>query len=251
MSLRHNFELSYILAKIGFVLRNEGTWLGIFWYLLAPFLTFLLLFAIFFDRLGHQIPNYAVYLFLGIILFNFFQKITGESIAIIRSNSGIIKSMNFSRESLVGAVVLKTLFSHFFEVLLLCLFLIYFKISLIGLIFYPLILLFFLIFSFGISLVLSSLSIYFVDLGNVWEFASKLIWFGTPVFYSIGGQTTLIYLNLFNPMYYFITITREVLIYNTLPELWMMGVALFYSLFYLLIGLFMFNKLKIKFAELI
>jgi lipopolysaccharide transport system permease protein len=251
MSLKNDFELSFILAKIGFVLRNEGTWLGIFWYILAPILTFLLLFVIFFDRLGKQIPDYAVYLFLGIILFNFFQKITSESIAIIRFNSGIIKSMNFSRESLVGSVILKALFSHVFEIVLLSLFLIYFKIPLIGLIFYPLILILLLIFSFGISLILSSLGIYFFDLGNVWEFASKLIWFGTPIFYSIRGQTTLFHINLFNPMYYFITITREILIYNALPELWMIGITLFYSLTSLLIGLFVFNKLKIKFAELI
>jgi len=245
------FDLSLSLAKAGFKLKNEGTWLGILWYLLAPMMIFLLLLGIFTDRLGQNIPNYPLYLLLGILMFNFFQKITSESIIAIKGNFGLIKSLNFPRESLVGAIILKSLFSHFFEIIILLVFLLAFKIPIKMMIFYPGILFFLVLFLFGFALILSSLTVYFIDLNNIWVFVSRLIWFATPIFYSIGGQTRLYYLNLINPMYYFITISRDIIIYSKVPELWMIMSALFFTLLSLLLGLFIFNKLKIKFAEYI
>ena len=251
-SFKNFWQLSLTLAKAGFKLKNEGSYLGIFWYLLNPLLTFGLLLLIFTDRLGSNIPNYPLYLLLGIIIFNFFQKATTESTkTIIKEHRGIIKSIDFSKESLVSSIVLKTLFSHLFEIFLFVIFILIFKGSLAGLIFYPIILIFFCFFVFGICLIFASLTVYFIDLENIWVFASKLIWLGTPIFYAIGGQTRLFYVNLLNPMYYFITIAREIIIYARMPELWMLFGMITYSLLFLLIGLLIFNKLKIKFAEMI
>ena len=249
--IKNTLELSLVLAKAGFKLRNEGTWLGILWYLLAPVLTFLLMLGIFKDRLGADIPNYPLYLLLGIILFNYFQKISDESIKIIRTNSRIIKSINFPKESLIGSVIMKTFFSHIFEILILIIFLVYFRIPVKTMIFYPLILVFLSIFSFGVSLILASFETYFFDLDNIWRFAAKLIWLGTPIFYAIGGQTRLFYINLFNPMFYFITVARDLIIYAKVPTTWMMAGIVGYSLLALILGLFIFNRLKTRFAEII
>jgi len=185
-------------------------------------------------------------------MFNFFQQATIESTKVITQEySGVIKSIDFSRESLVGSIVLKTFFSHLFEIILLVVFVLIFRGSLVGLIFYPVIIIVFCFFVFGVCLIFASLTVYFVDLENIWVFVSKLIWLGTPIFYEIGGQTRLFYINLLNPMYYFITIAREIIIYTKIPELWMIFGAIGYSLLFLLIGLLIFNKLKIKFAEMI
>ena len=101
------------------------------------------------------------------------------------------------------------------------------------------------------SLALSAITVYFVDLENVWLFASQLLWFGTPIFYAIEGQNRLMTVNLFNPMYYFITIARDLIIYNKMSELWMIGGMLGFTFLSLVIGLIVFNKLKHKFAEMI
>lgn len=249
--LRNRFELSLALAKAKFIERNEGSYLGILWYLLNPLLLFLLLLLVFSDRVGGRIPGYPLYLLLGIILFNFFQRTTIDSTKVMRENRWLIKSINFPRESLVNAIVLRTFFSHIFEVILFVVVALLLKNSITGIIFYPLILLFFYIFIFGTSLILSSLTVYFIDLENVWTFVSRLIWLGTPIFYAIGGQTRLDFISMFNPMYYFITISREVLVYGKIPQLWMIKGAVGFSLLFLAIGLLIFNKLKPKFSELI
>ncbi len=242
--------LSLAIAKAEFKLKNEGSYLGIFWYLFNPLLTFLLLFAVFFDRLGKDIPNYPLYLLLGIVIFNFFQQITTEATKVIRENNWIIKSIKFPYEALIGSIVLKTLFSHIFEIVVLILFLFFFKIPTANFIFYPIILCFLSIFVFGAALILSSLTVYFIDLSNIWVFVSRLIWLGTPIFYAIGAQKRLFFINLFNPMYYFITIARELIIYTRVPKLWLILGAIGYSLLFSLVGLSIFNKLKTKFAEM-
>jgi ABC-type polysaccharide/polyol phosphate export permease len=94
-------------------------------------------------------------------------------------------------------------------------------------------------------------AVYISDIENIWSFASKLIWFGTPIFYSVEGQQNLFYLNLLNPMYYYITVSRDFLIYQKVSDFWLIGGCIIYSLLFLIFGFFIFKKLKHKFAEMI
>jgi ABC-type polysaccharide/polyol phosphate export permease len=250
--IRRILGLSLVLAKAEFKLRNEGSYLGILWYLLNPILTFGLLLLIFNDRLGGDIKYYPLYLMLGIIMFNFFQSTTIESTkSIINEHHYLIKSMDFPREALILSIVFKNLFSHFFEIILFFVLILFFKINLFYGLYYLPILVLFSIFVYGFSLLLSSLSVYFVDLDNIWNFAVRIVWFGTPIFYTIAGQNKLLVLNFFNPLYYFITIARDLLIYNKMPELWFIFIILGISLFILYLGVIVFKKLKVKFAELV
>ena len=175
--LKSFWQLSLALAKAQFKLRNEGSYLGIFWYLLNPLLMFTLLLLVFSDRLGSGIPHYPLYLLLGIIMFNFFQQITSFSIKTMDENRALIKSIKFSRESLVSSTVLRTLFSHIFEIILFIIIALIFGVSLGGFIFYIPILIFFSIFVYGFSLILASFYIYFIDIENIWVFVSKFLFF--------------------------------------------------------------------------
>ena len=249
-SLKGVVGLSLAIARAEFKLRNEGSYLGIFWYLLNPIFLVGLLFLIFSNRLGVHIPNYFLYLFLGIIMFNFFQNSTIESTkSILRENTLLIKSINFPREALVGGIIFKTLFSHLFEIILFMILLLIFSVPVIGIFYYLIILAVFSVFVFGVSLILAALTVYFIDLENIWGFAVRLIWFGTPIFYAIESQTRLFYLNLFNPMYYFITLARGVVLYSKMPANGILFGAIGYALLFFFMGLLLFTKLKNKFAE--
>lgn len=248
---KKNLSLSFQLAKTGFKLKNEGSFLGILWYLLNPVLMFGLLLLIFSELTGKEIANYPLYLLLGIIIFNFFAHSTIESSTVINNSAGIIKAINFPRQTLISSAVLQSLFSHLFEIIIFIIFLLIFQTSLIGIIFYPIILLFLYLFTYGISLILSSVSIYLADLKNSWLFVSRLLWFATPIFYTIGEQKELLLINLFNPMYYFITVARDIIIYAKMPALWLIGGMIGYTLLSLLAGSIIFNRLKKKFTELI
>lgn len=251
MKIKLILELSLTLAKYNFRLKNEGSYIGIFWYMLNPLLLFTLLFLVFGDRLGFDIANYPAYMLLGIVMFNFFQQTTKEATKIIISNAETIKFITLPREILVISMVIKNAFSHIFEIAAFMIIMIFLGSTFYGIIFYPLLFILLLFFTLGISFLLSSIAVYFTDLDNIWIFVSYLLWLATPIFYDIGGQEKLLLFNMFNPLYYFITIGREIIIYSRIPELWILGGALFYSVLSIVVGLIVFRSLKDRFAEMI
>ncbi len=249
--IKNVLGISLQLAKAEFKLRNEGSYLGIFWYLLNPILTFALLLFVFNDRLGSGIKYYMLYLLLGVIMFNFFQNATIDACKAIKDNNYIIKSINFPTESLVIAIVLKNLFSHLFEILLFSIIFAFSGLYWANILYYLIILLFLVFFILGSSLVLSSLTVIFFDLDNLWIFGVRMLWLATPIFYSIGGQAKLFYFNILNPLYYFITVARDLIIYGQMPPNWMIYGLILFSFVFLAIGWLVFRFLKNKFAELI
>ena len=245
-------NLSTQLAISDFKLKNEGSFFGLLWYVFNPILLFTLLYFVFRNNLGNDIHYYSLYLLLGILMYNFFQSVTSESTrTIISENNHLIKSINFPRESLIIAIVLKNIFSHIIEIFLFGILLIYFGLNFLNLFFYILILFLFCLFLIGISLILSSLTVYFTDLDNVWNFLTRLLLFVTPIFYVIENNQTLLYVNYLNPLYYYIEIARDVIIYNRFPETNMIIGSLCFSLIFFAIGQIIFRKYNKKIAELI
>ncbi|MDD5193693.1 MAG: ABC transporter permease [Candidatus Nanoarchaeia archaeon] len=257
MNLNENYNklksilgLSLSLAKANFKVRNEGSYLGIFWYLLEPlcfFLVIILLRAVINQK---SIDSYPLYLFLGLIMFNFFNGATGISSKILVQSSGFIKSMNIHKEAFVISVVLQYIFSHIFEMILFIFFIIYFKASLSGLIYYPFIFIFLCLFTLGISFILSTIGVYINDLFNVWNVVMRVLWFATPIFYVLTEESILYRFNLFNPMYYFLDNARQWIIYNTIPSINSLLIMIMLGIGIFAIGLIIFEKNKIKFAEM-
>jgi len=54
-----------------------------------------------------------------------------------------------------------------------------------------------------------------------------------------------------NPMYYYLSLAREMVIYGNVPSFGIFAGAVFFSIFFIMIGFFVFKQLKIKFAEMV
>ncbi len=249
--LKSILGLSLSLAKAQFKLKNEGSYLGVFWYLLEPLALFLIILVIQGVFAVEGISYYPLYLLLGLIMFNFFSKTTNRASRIIADNSGFIKSIKISYESLVVSEVLEASFSHFFEIILFVIFMLIFKAPLAGLIFYPLIFGFVFIFVLGLSFILTTLGTYINDLDNVWRVINRLLFFATPLFYITVKNSFIYKLNLFNPIFYYISIARDIIIYNSISGLWIILGAITFSFIFLILGIIIFEKYKYKFAELV
>lgn len=242
-------SLSLSLAKANFKVRNEGSFLGIFWYLLEPLAFFLILFFISETLSQNSIEQYPLYLFVGLIMFNFFNAITTFATRAIASNAGFIKSLKIKTEAFIFSGVLQFIFSHLFELFVLMAFAIFFQVNVSWVIFYPIIFFFFVLFTTGVSLILSIGGVYIGDLRNVWTVFTRLLWFATPIFYFAKESSIIQILNTWNPLYYFIDATREVIIYQKIPSfasLIIIGVG---SILVFSIGLFVFEKFKNSLAE--
>jgi len=237
------------LAKTDLKLMTEGSILGYLWYILNPLLFFVILFFVFSNFFSENIDNYALYILLGLLLWVFF--LNSTTMAVRSMNNPLIKSINFPLEILVVSKIIASMFLHFFSVIIFVLFLIWFNIPLLGLIYYIPIFILFFFFVLGISFFISSINIYFDDLEKIWSFFTKLLFFATPIFYSLTVESSLFVFNLYNPIYYFITGAREFIIFSSTPQLQIILGMVGYSAFALFVGYFVFYKLKNKFAELI
>lgn len=248
--IRDIFRISFSLARVDFKIRNEGSYLGIIWYLLDPLLMFIIILVLGGVITRTDIDKYPLYLLLGLIMFNFFRQATSMAADTISRNSGFIKSVKISFESLVLSPIIQFIYPHLFEVILFIVIALVLSSSIYGIIFYPIIFFLLIIFSLGVSFILASIGAYINDLKNVWNVLMNLLWFATPIFYIIPeGKMTL--LNKINPIYYFIKFGREIVIYNRAPSTILIIFVCLVSIISLIIGLIIFEKLKNKFAELV
>lgn len=246
--LKSILGLSLSLAKANFKVRNEGSYLGIFWYLLDPLAMFFIILMLGGIISSSHAANYPAYLFLGLIIFNFFRQSTVYSTEAMAWNSGFIKSIKVNSESFVVSGVLQATFSHLFEIIVLLIILIILKMNIIWILFYPIIFFFFVIFSLGFSFILATVGVYVNDLKNVWNVLINLLWFSTPIFYLVS-QNNIPLVNKINPVYYFIESARQFIIYNKFPSFNLMIFIILISIFSLLIGILIFAKYKNRFAE--
>lgn len=250
LDVRHFFWLGWRLANVDFRLRNEGSYLGNVWYVINPLLLFGVFYFIFVERIGGTVENYPAYLIVGILMFNFFSRASLDMTRIIK-DSGFIKSCNFPREALVLSIVLAHTFAHLFEVVVFFGLLWFMGIPLISVFYYGIILFLLILFIYGLGLFLSAVTMYIVDFGNAWQFLTLLLLFITPVFHVITEGTMVAHINNYNPMFYFITATRDLVLHQQLPEgAIVLGIILF-PILAIGLGQLVFSRYKAAFAELI
>jgi len=249
--LRSKLRLSTSLAKADFKLRIEGSYLGILWYLLEPALFFLTFIGIRGHIHGSHSSSYPMYLIIGLTMFDFFRNTTAHSTRAIISNERFVKSMKLPLESLVLSILFQFLFMHLLEIIIVAIFCLFFNLSLSWLFIYPLILSVFSIFTLGVSFLLATLGTFAEDLVNVWRIITRLLWLATPVFYIMKEDSAIYVFNKLNPLFHFITAARSIIIQKQPPDSWTITVCLFSSIMFFLIGFLVFEKYKIKFAEIV
>lgn len=248
-SVRQSINILYQTTKASFKIRNAGSFLGICWYLLGPILTFIILLLVFSHRLGADIEHYPLYLLSGIVIWNFFSTGTSRSLTSVFAQAGLIKSIPVRRELLVLSTVLDVLISHLFEIVVLLAIAAYYGVLSITILFLPIALLLNFVFTLGVSYALSALMFVFRDLGQIWSIVTKVWWFATPIIYALyeGGKGEKI--SMFNPMFHVLDVSRDVLIYGSVPDLKSLLILSAFSITALFIGILIFRKLYPHFAE--
>ncbi len=91
-------------------IKYKGSALGIFWSMLSPALTLATYYLVFSVFLKNGIPNFVVYLFAGLVVWNLFQGGVSSSTGVIVDRAGLVKKVSFPREILalsnIGAAVI-------------------------------------------------------------------------------------------------------------------------------------------------
>lgn len=186
---KQNRALLSELVRTDFKLRYQGSILGYAWSLLRPLLLFLILYVVFvkFLRIGEGVPHYPVYLLLGIVIWNFFNEMTVQSLGSIVGRGDLIRKIRIPRWMIVFSSSISALINLFLNMLVIILFLFLNDVDLLlTSLWLPLILAEVYLFALGLSLFLSALFVKFRDVGYIWEVIMQAGFYLTPILYPIS-----------------------------------------------------------------
>jgi ABC-2 type transport system permease protein len=258
-ALRRHANLTRELAISQFKLKYTGSALGYLWSLFKPLMLFAILYVVFAKlfHLDRNTPNFVFQLLLAIVLFTFFQETTSTAMNSVAANGGMIRRAYFPRVILVIAATLTALMTFVINMTLIMLIagaLGKLALGWHSLLIFPLMVELYVL-VLGISLLLSSLFVFYRDLGHIWEISMTLFIYGSAVIYPITiVPARLQGLVLANPMAQIIQDSRRALVSSGIPwtvELSHVGyVAPFLIVAALLaVGYLVFNRLTPRFAE--
>ena len=116
-------ELFFFLVRKDLKVKYKGSVLGVAWSLLNPAVMLLVYDIVFTKFIKSPIPDFALYLFSGLIVWNLFQLALMGSSSVIVANAAIVKKVSFPREILALAQVGTAAMFFFFQAIVLVLFL--------------------------------------------------------------------------------------------------------------------------------
>lgn len=182
--------------------RYKNSILGILWSILNPLFLMVVFTVLFSVMANNQIRDYPIFVLAGLIPWNFFSGSLTSGTTSIIGNSTLVKKVYFPRELLPASTLLSNLVNFAFAFLVLIVFLYIFGIGLTRHALWVIpILATQLIFTFGLTLLLSSLSVFYRDVLMILEVVILAWFFMTPVFYSLEmfGQAVTVWGITFNP----------------------------------------------------
>lgn len=253
-------ELAYFFVWRDIKIRYKQTVMGAFWVIFQPICA-MVIFNFFFGKLG-KIPSdnipYPVFVFVGLLLWNYFSFTFTHSSNSIVGNANIIQKIYFPRliipisSSLTGLVD----FAISFLVLIFIMFYYKFTIDLTKFInivvLLPILLSATFLSSVGIGCFLASLNVKYRDVKYITPFFIQMFMFITPVIYPVSmvGEKYKWLLSL-NPMCSIIETARSAFFGITKIDYFLLFIAVLSSILIFLAGIFYFRKTERYFADII
>ena len=254
---RYQFLMSQLITR-DFKVKYKRSVLGVVWSLLYPVLMMTVMAMVFSQMFRFSVEgiNYLVYLMTGIVMFQYFSEATNNAMTSVVGNFGLINKVYIPKYIFPVA---KCIFVGINFVLTLIPWLILIILTQFGLGTYPAyinwyyllipyIFLCFFLFTVGIGLLLSCISVFLRDMFYIYGIILTIWNYFTPVFYSIDIlPASLQTLFKFNPLYQFITSVRSIVLYGARPSITTLVILGLIGVSTLLIGAFVFKKKQDKF----
>jgi ABC-type polysaccharide/polyol phosphate export permease len=245
-------DLIYQLIRRDIIARYKRSALGVLWTMLQP-LGMMLVMAVVFSQLFSQVDDYVVYLLSGLVAWTFFAQTTSAAITHIVWGGTLIKRIylpmtSFSISS-IGTGLINLILSL---VPLTLIMLIVNRPITPAILFLPVPILLLTAFALGVSLILSTLAVYFPDIKEMYQIIVQAWMYLTPILYpeTIIPEAYRFWILYLNPMYYLVKMFRAAIYGGGLPSVEFILIGASISFITLLVGWIYFSRQSDEFAYL-
>lgn len=244
-------ELISNLVASDLKIKYANSVLGFAWSLVNPLMMMLILYFVFSNVYKNTQENFILYLLIGILSWRFFSSVTSSALESIVMKPSLVKKIYIPREILPLSAVISGLISSFLEFVVLLPLLVILGVGLnTAIVAFPLVQILYFFIIYGLSLLLSSLYVYFRDLNQIWDVAIQLGFFMSPIVYQLSlvpEKYQALY--MLNPVTMIITINRDIFLRGTLPGLYYILFVVGFAAALLIAGSLVFGRLSRRFAE--
>jgi ABC-2 type transport system permease protein len=250
----NKLERLWLLAKIEFKLRYYENRLGLLWAFLKPVMDMIIYYVVFKIIIKIDVPAFASYLFIGLILWNFFVESTSGTIQILQTKKYLYEYSNMNKLEIYVSTLLANTIGFGFNFLMFLIFYNLLEPESAGLQFsnlwMPVIFLNLFVLSMGISLILSSTFVVARDVTQIWNVFTSILFFMSPIFYKLSMfRNALPAFEYINPIAGLIINARRVMMEGVNPDFNLLAFDFIYGIFFLVMGLYLLNKLGSIAAE--
>ncbi len=222
-SFTQNSQLITQMAVREIRAKYQGSALGMLWNVATPILmlsVYTLVFSVVFkSRWSGGTENkteFAMLIFSGLIMFNFFAEIINRAPRLILDNPNYVKKVVFPLEALAWVTVLVALFNALISYAVLLVFRLVSsgELSWTALMF-PVLLIPLSLLTAGISWLLSSLGVFLRDIAQLVGILTSVLMFLSPIFYPVDAlPQQLKFMAAFNPLTFYLEAARDFLIWG-------------------------------------
>ncbi len=252
-NLENYRDLIVVLTQKEIKVRYKSSVFGYLWSIGHPLAFAFVFFIAFKVIMKLQMEDYALFLIAGLFPWQWFSNSVNASPMVFLGNASIIKKVNFPRNIIPLTTVLQDMIHFILSIPVIILFMFIYHKSpglswLYGL---PLLLGIQFLMTYGISLMVSSINLFFRDIERLTGIFTTLLFYFTPVIYpeTMIPERYKQLINL-NPIAPLMISWRNLFLNNTL-EVSLVTISLVYSIFAFIIGYLVYKKLSWRFAEVI
>lgn len=240
--------------------RYRGSALGVLWSLFTPLLmlaiytwVFGTVFSARWAEQGTTVPEFAILLFAGLIVFSIFAEVVSRAPSLILTNVNYVKKVVFPLEILPVVALGSALFHAGVSLIVLVAFMLAFMggVPLTALLL-PLVLAPLVLFTLGVGWFLASLGVYFRDVAQMLGPAITALMFLSPIFYPASALPEWMRPWLFlNPLTLPIEHSRDVLIWGRLPDFAALSLYAVIATAVAALGFLWFERTRKGFADVL
>lgn len=238
-------------------LRSEvaNSYLNWIWWVLEPFLNMCVFTFVYGTIFGIAEPYFPVFIYSGLIIWNFFSKSITSSVKLIRANKSIISKLYVPKFVLLLEKMLVNAYKMLFSAIILVIMIFIFRVPITSKVVYIIpIMIETGVYTFAISLLLMHFGVFIDDLAYAMNILIRLWMYLSGIMYHIDKRLDAHLGNLlktFNPMALFVNSTHNVLLYDTGLEIKPFIVWLVLSCLLSAIGLMIIKRYENSYVKVI